>query len=325
MTTATAPSTSAAPGTPLPPLTDSLLVADWLCAITGSPIATVRERLLAECGLVGHNVREAARKFGLVPFIWNDRLLEFYGQTDSFLYETAVWNATPMKQQMRETVCRALERHVPRGSRVLCYGDGMGFDSAAIAARGYHVTCYEISGPCLDFAQRIFDYNHSDAVIITDESQFAPGSFDAIVCLDVLEHVPDPPAVVRKFAGWLRDDGVLAVHAPFYLIHSTRPTHLKSNRRYAGSIAGLYGSAGFRPIGNGGLLLNPLVLRKPAGGGRLPVPLSLRLGLGASQFVVTAARWLPGVPGFVSSIVCRPTPDWPQRLREAAGGASAAE
>ena len=59
----------------LPPLNDALLVADWLQEITGAPLTEVRRRLAAECRLVGHNVREAARAFGLTPHIWNDRRL----------------------------------------------------------------------------------------------------------------------------------------------------------------------------------------------------------------------------------------------------------
>jgi 2-polyprenyl-3-methyl-5-hydroxy-6-metoxy-1,4-benzoquinol methylase len=38
--------------------------------------------------------------------------------------------------------------------------------------------------------------------------------FDTVTMLDLLEHVGDPVAVLRKAAGFLEDDGVLIVHVP---------------------------------------------------------------------------------------------------------------
>jgi len=317
-----APAAHAAPrvfgdGRQLPPLDDARLVADWLSAITGEPVADVRRQLLAECSLVGRNVRDSARAFGLAPHIWNERLLQFYGHTNAFLFETAAWNATRMKQTMREFVCRALASRLPSGARVLCYGDGMGFDSAALSALGFQVVCYEVSGPCLDFARRIFEHNRLDARIITDETQFGPGSFDAVVCLDVLEHVPDPPAVVGKFAGWLTQDGLLAAHAPFYHVDDTRPTHLKSNRRYAGVVRGLYGLSGFRVLDAGGPLLNPLVMQKTTAANPLPAATGTRLRVGLGQGITYAAKLLPGVPGLVASLICKPHAQWRDQLEQA--------
>ena len=72
----------------LPPLNDVLTVARWLAEITGRDQADVRRRLLTECDSVGRNVCNAATEFGLVPHVWNERMLEFYGVTDAFLFET---------------------------------------------------------------------------------------------------------------------------------------------------------------------------------------------------------------------------------------------
>ncbi len=292
-------------------------VAQWLGEITGRSRVDVFRLLAAECRCVGHNVREAARAFGLVPHIWNDRLLEFYAHTDAFLFETAAWNACRMKQQMRQFVCDALEKRLPPGSKVLCFGDGMGFDSNAIAQRGFDVTCYEVSGPCLEFARRLFDSNGSRVTINTNEQSFQDGEFDAVVCLDVLEHVPDPPAVIEKFARWVRIDGLLIAHAPFYHVDATRPTHLASNRRYSGMVRALYGTKKFRLVDVGGMLLDPLVFVSASDSTHGPRA-RVRWRAGIGQSLAFAAKLLPFAPGLVARVMARPDAAWAVRLKELA-------
>lgn len=300
----------AAPRGPLPPLNDPWLVVDWLSEITGQPVGRVRPRLLAECRRLGHNVSEAAREFELTPHVWSERLLAFYGQTDAFLYETAVWNSTRIKAEMRDVVGRVLAAHLPSGARVLCFGDGMGFDSAALAERGFAVTCYDVSGPGLEFARRVFDRNQLDVEIETSEANLPAESFDALVCLDVLEHVPNPPAVVRRFSAWLREGGLLAVHAPFFHVDSTRPTHLAANRQYAGRIRSLYDSAGFRLFKYRLPLLNPVVLSKSPTAEPRKMTSVQRVCLAASQIFLQITSLVPYLPGAIAARMCRPPTSW---------------
>ncbi|MFV0444131.1 MAG: class I SAM-dependent methyltransferase [Planctomycetaceae bacterium] len=283
-------------------------VVRWLSEITGRSLIDSARLLRAEASLIGHNVRDAARSFGLESHSWNDRLLEFYASTDAFLFETAAWNACQWKAKIRRTVCRMLSRHIPAGSRVLCFGDGMGFDSASVRRAGYETVCFELSGPCLKFAQRLFDSHKIDVTICTDTKPFADESFDAIVCLDVLEHVPDPPAVVSDFGRWLRPGGMLVAHAPFYHVDATRPTHLQSNKQFAGMVRQLYRNSGFHLQDVGGYLLDPVAFTR--GEPASPPALGTRVKTGIGQGLAFGARFLPLVPGLVASVVARPNPDW---------------
>jgi SAM-dependent methyltransferase len=43
---------------------------------------------------------------------------------------------------------------------------------------------------------------------------FGPASFDVVTALHVLEHVPDPVAVVRRMLEWLAPDGLVIVEVP---------------------------------------------------------------------------------------------------------------
>ena len=44
---------------------------------------------------------------------------------------------------------------------------------------------------------------------------FSANQFDALICAEMLEHVPDPPAVLRETHRVLRDGGVLLFSVPF--------------------------------------------------------------------------------------------------------------
>jgi SAM-dependent methyltransferase len=51
------------------------------------------------------------------------------------------------------------------------------------------------------------------------------GSFDVILCTEVFEHIPDPPAAVREFARLLRPGGELILTAPFCSLTHFAPYH----------------------------------------------------------------------------------------------------
>jgi hypothetical protein len=75
--------------------------------------------------------------------------------------------------------------------------------------------------------------------------------------------VPDPPAMVRQLASYLRPGGILYVSAPFFMLLPWYPTHLLSNRKYSGSVE-LYQQAGFELVG-GRLNWYPAIYRKTDG------------------------------------------------------------
>ena len=50
-------------------------------------------------------------------------------------------------------------------------------------------------------------------------------SFDAIICIEVLEHLPDPVAAIREFSRLVRNDGYLILTAPFCSLTHFAPYH----------------------------------------------------------------------------------------------------
>lgn len=97
------------------------------------------------------------------------------------------------------------------GSRVLDLGCGSGVPVAhSLVAAGHHVTGVDISEVQISRARKLLpqaDFIRADATSLT----FPEGSFDAVVSLYVLIHIPldEQPPLLERIATWLRPGGWL--------------------------------------------------------------------------------------------------------------------
>ena len=255
------------PSPRLPPLEDEEFLFNTLAEITQESQETVRKRYAKECNDLGCNVREEFLARGFAPHEWCDELNEFYASTNAFLYETLVWNRRALKNEMRGWVGEYLARQSHGPSRVLTFGDGLGIESLYLGMAGHQVDYFEVSAKCLRFSQALAARLSTELRIIDDPKEIPLGHYDAIVCLDVLEHIPEPQSIVQSLAAWLRPGGKLIVHAPFWYLAPAVETHLRANRRFSGDWRTLYKPCGFHPV-DGQLFWNPIVFEKT--GGELP-------------------------------------------------------
>ena len=246
------------------PLDSEEAVVGWISEITGESADTVLLRLRQEYDSPGINEQRGFAAAGLERHTWSSGLEDFYRQTDAFLYELAVWNCNRLKLRMRKWLANYLSGSGQGRLNILCIGDGLGFDSVYLSQIGHTVTYFEMAGFTESFARRVFAENGAAITVLTDPAQIPRNEYDVVVCLDVLEHIHQPGGFVEDISGYIRPGGRLIVHAPFYMVCRTSPTHLKSNRKYSGSIS-LFTKRDLRFI-DGDFRWTPLVFEKPADG-----------------------------------------------------------
>jgi 2-polyprenyl-6-hydroxyphenyl methylase / 3-demethylubiquinone-9 3-methyltransferase len=106
-----------------------------------------------------------------------------------------------------------INRRVPlKDKRVLDVGCGGGILAESMAARGARVTGIDMCGASLEVARaHMVQSGHHDILYrqITVEklSEMESSSYDAVICLELLEHVPYPDRVVKTCRELVRPDG----------------------------------------------------------------------------------------------------------------------
>lgn len=101
------------------------------------------------------------------------------------------------------------------GARVLDVGCGGGLLSEALAKAGADVTAIDLAPELVKIARLhglesgvTVDYRVQAVEALADEQ---PGTFDAVTCMEMLEHVPDPAAILAACARLLKPGGQLFV------------------------------------------------------------------------------------------------------------------
>lgn len=107
-----------------------------------------------------------------------------------------------------------VKQRIPlRDAAVLDVGCGAGLLSEALAKEGANVAAIDLAPELIKVAKlhrletRVeVDYRLQSAEALAAE---APGSFDAVTCMEMLEHVPDPSAIIAACAQLLKPGGRL--------------------------------------------------------------------------------------------------------------------
>lgn len=105
------------------------------------------------------------------------------------------------------------QRTTLQGARVLDVGCGAGLLSEAMAGEGAQVTALDLAPELVKVARLHgletgvkVDYRLQSVESLAEEM---PGQFDAITCMEMLEHVPDPGSIIRACTALLRPGGRL--------------------------------------------------------------------------------------------------------------------
>lgn len=107
---------------------------------------------------------------------------------------------------------QVLAPHFPAGCRVLDAGSGSGEFLLVLREAGFRPQGLETDPAYAAFAQRSYQVDVAAQGLL--DADFPAGSFDAITLFHVLEHQPDPVAVLARLGEWLHPGGVLVVEVP---------------------------------------------------------------------------------------------------------------
>jgi len=134
-------------------------------------------------------------------------------------------------ESMRERWLEMTLGSIPKGSRILDAGAG---------TQRYRKFCNHLNYVSQDFGEydgkgdsaglqtREFNYGKLDIVSDITSIPESDSSFDAIMCIEVLEHLPDPILAVKEFARLLKPNGYLILTAPFCSLTHFAPYHFST-------------------------------------------------------------------------------------------------
>ena len=141
-------------------------------------------------------------------------------------------NVGRMNEQNRENFLEKTLRALPAGSRILDVGAG---------AQIYRKYCGHLryvsqdrEAPTIDRGDDSFlqmqesDYKRPDIVSDIVSIPEPDSSFDAVMCVEVLEHIPHPVRALQELARLIKPGGDLILTAPFCSLTHGFPYHFVS-------------------------------------------------------------------------------------------------
>jgi len=245
-----------------------------IAQVAGLPLADIEQRVARDVAEPGHAVLADCRQFDVVPFGPSARMDTLYRDGVGFAIELAATHADEGRMLMAAFIVgRLLSEAARRPLRVLALGDGIGIDSLRLASMGFDVDYIDFDG---SLTARVARQNFESFLqtapqgagrvnVIADAATQPP--YDAVICLEVIEHVDDPHGFLRMLSDRLAPGGLLFISECFDGVRDFWPTHLQSNEDYSALLPLMAADAGLvLDDCNGAPFAKPYVLRKPAAG-----------------------------------------------------------
>jgi SAM-dependent methyltransferase len=228
-------------------------ICEHVAAESGLSVAEVGRRVEDETRQSGLAVGGDCQKFDVVPFGHGARMEALYREGVGFAIELMATHTDVARWTMASFAATTLSSHAWRlgrpALRVLALGDGIGMDSARLASLGFDIHYIDFDGSLTSRVARrnlqLFGERRPDAgqVRILDGAP-PPAAWDAIVCFEVIEHVPDPAGFLDYLASLLVDGGLLLMSECFDGIQDRWPTHLRGNEAQAGLLPAMAVASG---------------------------------------------------------------------------------
>jgi 2-polyprenyl-3-methyl-5-hydroxy-6-metoxy-1,4-benzoquinol methylase len=166
----------------------------------------------AHDGSIGWLVRHESRGFvrEITPPTYEEEYFEGATRAGYGSYTAqASWRLEKAARQLREI--REATSLAP--ARALDVGSGYGFFRAALGEAEIENDGVEISAHARAVARELYQQETLGGVL-SDHAASMRGRYDLVTLWDVIEHVPDPNALLLEVASCLRPGGVVALRTP---------------------------------------------------------------------------------------------------------------
>ncbi len=148
----------------------------------------------------------------------DERIKQFYKQTTNYIYDLGGWHLWDL--QKRESDLALVDQlKAAKVKNILDFGGGVGFNSLLLAQAGFDVTLADLDSQTLKFAAfRAERHGIKLKFWKSDVEPMPPDKkYDAILCMDVLEHLPKAElhTAVDKLVALKTPQTQVLIHAPF--------------------------------------------------------------------------------------------------------------
>lgn len=145
------------------------------------------------------------------PIPANDRQRYF-----DHYWETRQLTTVDCRTRLRIGLIDRMLEH--RSGTLLDVGCGRGSTAAYFAESGFDVTAVDLSPLAVEWTRR--QHHKIRAAVVDLETEDITGTFDVVLCLEVLQQVREPTKSLQKLVGSLSDGGELYLSLPneFHLV-----------------------------------------------------------------------------------------------------------
>jgi glycosyltransferase involved in cell wall biosynthesis/2-polyprenyl-3-methyl-5-hydroxy-6-metoxy-1,4-benzoquinol methylase len=248
-------------------------VIDSIGIVTGKSTDWISAEVDKEQRADGSAVGADMKAFDVVPYQPSKQMDDLYRSGMSFAIELAANYSDDARLKMAAFILVRLctERtRLGRNLKILAVGDGIGSDSIRMAGAGFDVDYmdYEASVTSRVAMENFKKFNQTDRtdvgkLRVLNRNEIETGHYDAVISLEVIEHVEQPQEFLDFLNAQLKPEGLLFLSDCFAGITSYWQTHLLSNERLSGMIPLMAAQSGFAFEGfNQAPLCKPYVFKK---------------------------------------------------------------